>query len=137
MRNAIGEEVEVLTEFKKLMRYLGLEHVPQYHRYQSMAILKSLCKGEQFYSENNKSDYIYFLLSGVLRGYTIEQDGKDITDCFLFRYGQAHIGFLNTGENGFLTERAERMHPSCALRLRHCLPKFITRLNCQDYTVQS
>ena len=106
-RNAIGEEVEVLTEFKKLMRYLGLEHVPQYHRYQSMAILKSFCKGEQFYSEDNKSDYIYFLLSGVLRGYTIEQDGKDITDCFLFRYGQAHIGFLNTGENGFLTERAE------------------------------
>ncbi len=40
MQNSIGEEVEVLTEFKKLMRYLGLEHVPQYHRYQSMAILR-------------------------------------------------------------------------------------------------
>ena len=96
-----------MYEFDKLMIHLGLENVPQYEHYQGMAVYRKLQKGEQFYSEDEKSQYIYFLLSGVLRGYTIEKDGKDITDCFLFRYGQAHIGFLDAGLNNFLTERAE------------------------------
>lgn len=96
-----------MYEFEKLMDYLQLEDVPLYETYRKMALYRRLRKGEQFYSEEEKSPYIYFLISGVLRGYTIEEDGKDITDCFLFRYGQAHIGFLDAGLNNFLTERAE------------------------------
>lgn len=104
---AADEGERDMYEFYKLMKHLGLEHVPQYNRYQKMAVQRTLRKGEQFYREDEKSNFIYFLLSGVLRGYTIEPDGKDITDCFLFRYGQAHIGFLDAGQGNFLTERAE------------------------------
>lgn len=35
------------------------------------------------------SDWIPFLVSGVIRGYLTDEKGRDITDCFLYRPGEA------------------------------------------------
>ena len=99
-----------MDELDKLMSFLGLENIPQYETYRELATHRRLRKNEEFYNDDEeRSRYIYFLLSGVLRGYVIEKSGRDITDCFIFRYGQAHIGFLNVGMAEFPAERAEAL----------------------------
>lgn len=35
---------------------------------------------------------ISFLVSGVLRGFALDENGRDITDCFAYRCGDAAIG---------------------------------------------
>ena len=96
-----------INEFDKLMLHLGLDRSPMYEHYREMAVLRELKKHEKFYDVEDKSRYIYFLVSGVLRGFLIDKHGRDFTDCFIFRYGQAHIGFLDAGLQHIASECAE------------------------------
>ncbi len=36
-------------------------------------------------------NYIYFLVSGIFREWVLDANGRDITDCFSFRYGEPVI----------------------------------------------
>lgn len=99
--------MKTIREFEKLMQYLGLDHSPMYENYREMAIFCELKKHEKFYDTEDRPRYIYFLISGVLRGFLIDKHGRDFTDCFIFRYGQAHIGFLDIGMQNIASECAE------------------------------
>ena len=101
------KKVTKINEFDKLMLHLGLDRSPMYEHYREMAVLRELKKYEKFYDVEDKSRYIYFLVSGVLRGFLIDKHGRDFTDCFIFRYGQAHIGFLDAGLQHIASECAE------------------------------
>ena len=48
------------------------------------------CKKRQLVAKPDAcSDWIPFLVSGVIRGYLTDEKGRDITDCFLYRPGEA------------------------------------------------
>lgn len=96
-----------MNEFEDLMRHLGLEGSPMYENYRELAVLRRLKKNEIFYDTVDQSRYIYFLISGVLRGFLVGKRGNDITDCFIFKYGQAHIGFIDIGMNKIALECAQ------------------------------
>ena len=104
-KNCLG--ANTISEFEKLMQHLGLENSPMYENYREMAILRELKKHERFYDTVDKSRYIYFLVSRVLRGFLIDKKGNDFTDCFIFRYGQAHIGCIDIGKQNIASECAE------------------------------
>lgn len=44
-------------------------------------------KGDAIYRSGEKLHYIWFLMSGVTRGFMVSYNGKDITDCIVFRCG--------------------------------------------------
>lgn len=39
------------------------------------------------YDQNQKPEFLIFLLNGIIRGYTLNAKGKDITECFEYKYG--------------------------------------------------
>lgn len=51
-------------------------------------------KGECLYYGGEDSTNLYFLISGILRGFTVSASGKEYTECILHKYGHAHIGMI-------------------------------------------
>ena len=96
-----------MNVFDQLMQLLGLSGSPMYENYRNMAMLRRLKRHERFFDTIDRSRYIYFLISGVLRGFVIDKKGNDYTDCFIFRYGQAHIGCIDLGQQMIASECAE------------------------------
>lgn len=45
-------------------------------------------KEQQIISEGQKPTEIYFLISGILRGFYLSEQGKEITDCFAYEPGE-------------------------------------------------
>ena len=60
--------------------------------------LETLEKGHRVISMGEQMDMMPVLVKGVLRGYIVDENGRDITDCFIFRRGDVIMG---TGD--FLT----------------------------------
>ena len=60
--------------------------------------LETLKKGQRVISMGEKMKMLPILVTGVLRGYIVDENGRDITDCFIFRRGDVIMG---TGD--FLT----------------------------------
>lgn len=54
-------------------------------------------KGEHLYHGGEDSTNLYFLISGILRGFTVSAGGKEYTECILHKYGHAHIGMIGMG----------------------------------------
>ncbi len=50
---------------------------------------KSLRKGATLIRQGETVNNIYFLEQGITRGYFLNMDGKEITDCFSFRSGES------------------------------------------------
>lgn len=51
--------------------------------------LFSCKKGQLVAKSANSCDWTPFLVSGVIRGYLTDEKGRDVTDCFLYRPGEA------------------------------------------------
>lgn len=49
---------------------------------------RALKAGEQLIGQGKLPSHVYFLLEGVLRGFIIDINGKDLTDCIIFRFGE-------------------------------------------------
>lgn len=52
----------------------------------------TLKKGERLIEAGERHETISFLVDGVLRGFLVDVNGRDITDCFVFQPGQAAVG---------------------------------------------
>lgn len=52
---------------------------------------KKLKKGEFVVRIGEIVNYIYFMESGILRGYFLDEDGRETTECFCFRCGSPVI----------------------------------------------
>lgn len=96
-----------MNEFEQMMQHLGLSNSPMYENYRKMSMIRKLKKHERFFDAVDNSHYIYFLVSGALRGFVIDNNGNDFTDCFIFRYGQAHIGCIDIDQQLIASECAE------------------------------
>lgn len=53
---------------------------------------ESVKKGQRIISMGEMMDGLPILVSGVLRGYVVDENGRDITDCFIYQRGDAIIG---------------------------------------------
>ena len=42
--------------------------------------------------EGEIQSLLFFMIEGVVRGYVIKADGQDITDCFVYKYGDVAVG---------------------------------------------
>lgn len=56
--------------------------------------LVHLRKGERICQEGERQNKVTFLLRGLLRGYFLDANGRDITDCFVFQYGTPAMACL-------------------------------------------
>ncbi len=54
--------------------------------------VETAARGSRVISMGETMEVLYFLLDGVLRGYVVEENGQDITDCFICRTGEPVIG---------------------------------------------
>ena len=54
----------------------------------SLAEIQRLPKGTHVFREGETPSHLAFLLKGILRGFLVDINGKDVTDCFCFQYGE-------------------------------------------------
>lgn len=59
---------------------------------------ETLKKGEMVIEAGDRHENISFLLEGVMRGFVIDVNGRDITDCFIFGTGDAAVGCNDLNE---------------------------------------
>lgn len=64
----------------------------------ALATSIALKKGEFLYREGEPADKISFLSHGLLRGYFLDTNGRDITDCFVFGYGTPVMASIDPRE---------------------------------------
>ncbi len=74
-------------DFDRLMRALRLTGTEYCEDLRAIATERTLEKGQKL-SDADKQN-IMFLMSGLLRGYVIDKNGEEITDCFMRRYAEA------------------------------------------------
>lgn len=55
-------------------------------------------KGSMILEVGEPQTQVSFLVEGILRGFVVDINGKDITDCFAFRYGDVVTGCNEFGE---------------------------------------
>lgn len=67
---------------------LGITESTLVHKLVSMTELRSMGKKEILIQEGQPTSYIPFILSGIFRGFFLDVNGRDITDCFGFQYGE-------------------------------------------------
>ncbi len=67
---------------------LGITESTLVHKLVSMTELRSMGKKEILIQEGQPASYIPFILSGIFRGFFLDVNGRDITDCFGFQYGE-------------------------------------------------
>lgn len=59
-------------------------------------------KGSIVVESGERQTQLPLLLKGVFRGYLLDADGRDITDCFVFRSGDAVVGCNGLGEPSYV-----------------------------------
>ena len=57
--------------------------------------LETLQKGHRVISMGEVMDVMPILVTGVLRGYVVDENGRDVTDCFIFNRGDVIMGTGN------------------------------------------
>lgn len=77
---------------------LGIPEPELIQKLVSVTELHYLEKKEVLVKEGQSLSYISFVVSGIFRGFFVDVNGRDITDCFSFRYGEPAIAVfdLNT-----------------------------------------
>lgn len=65
-----------------------------------------ICKGEILIHEGEVQDHYAFLADGILRGFFLDANGRDVTDCFGFRCGTPAMSCLTSGTPALLTIEA-------------------------------
>lgn len=68
---------------------------------------KFIPKGTILVEEGALQTHLPFLIEGVFRGFIIDKEGGEITDCFAHRYGDALMGCHELGESSNISIEAE------------------------------
>ena len=74
-------------DFDRLMRALRLTDTTYCEELRPIAIEKTIEKGQKLGDADKHN--VMFLMSGLMRGYIIDKNGEEITDCFMRRYAEA------------------------------------------------
>ena len=99
----------MMDDVYRLLDYLEIRSPATRQIYASMAQRRHLKKGEVLYRGGEDTTYLYFLISGCLRGYTVNANGREYTECILYRYGHSHIGEIGMGHAFKLNKNLEAL----------------------------
>lgn len=80
---------------KEMLRDMA-EHMTIYHAK----------KGEKIITEGEIQTNVYFLISGIARGFYFSEQGKEITDCFVYEPGEIIASDLLEESRATITEQA-------------------------------
>ena len=92
-------------------RNLGEEHLS---RLSENAKLERYEKGELLLEEGSVQTQLPILVSGMFRGYVLDQEGRDVTDWFAYHRGSPLIGCYSIGERSHVNIAA-LSHAECLL----------------------
>lgn len=79
-----GEVVEIRTHLHETL-HLPLEILTP--SLLETVELRTLKKGDLLIRQGECQEHVYFLVSGILRGFFLDAAGQEVTDCFAFRSG--------------------------------------------------
>lgn len=99
----------MMDDVYRLLDYLEIRSPATRQIYASMAQRRHLKKGEVLYRGGEDTTYLYFLISGCLRGYTVNANGREYTECILYRYGHSHIGEIGMEHEFRLNKNLEAL----------------------------
>ena len=86
-------------QLPELFRNLfGLTDESLIQRLSAQGEVRLLKKGHVLYREGETPSRLTFLIQGLLRGYFLDANGKDITDCFAFEPGSPAVACISLGE---------------------------------------
>ncbi|MEQ2455804.1 Crp/Fnr family transcriptional regulator [Flavonifractor hominis] len=87
-------------------QFFQLSDPVELQRLMEITELQHLRKGELVCREGERRSKVTFLLHGLLRGYFLDANGRDITDCFAFQCGAPAMACLALGEPSSITIEA-------------------------------
>ena len=81
--------VRIKTFYKE---HLGLDDDQLITRLAEISRGEAVKKGQRMISMGEQVEGLPILVTGVLRGFVVDESGRDITDCFIHQKGDAIIG---------------------------------------------
>ncbi len=76
-----------------LLKHYGASNSADVDTISSLCTVKKIKKGKVVF-DNEGSFNVAVLIEGCIRGYIMTKDGVDVTDCFLYRFGEAAMHSL-------------------------------------------
>lgn len=83
-----------MDEIDRMLRFLHLDGHPLAQTFRELAVCRLAPRRTQLVTPEDEQPYLFFLVSGLLRGYLVDPGGGEVTDCFSFRYGDSRMSFL-------------------------------------------
>lgn len=77
--------------------------------------IKTMEKGESLIRHGERQSHVMFLMEGLLRGFYLDPDGRDVTDCFGFHPGTPAMACCGLNEPSPIT--IEALAPSRVVRI--------------------
>ncbi len=71
---------------------LGLTDPTLLRRLSQASYEEHLPRGQRLLRMDEQQSCIHFLIDGILRGFVVDENGKDITDCFIHKPGDVIVG---------------------------------------------
>ena len=88
-----------MDEIGRMLTFLRLEKHPLADILRNLAVCRTISKQTKIVGLEAAQPHIFFLASGLLRGYLLDRTGGEITDCFAFRYGDCRMSYLPAGRS--------------------------------------
>lgn len=98
-----------MNEVLRLLDYLEIQSSSLRQTFIPLAQHRRLKKGESLYKGGEDTTYLHFLISGILRGYTLSAGGREYTECILYQYGHSHIGAIGMEHEFRLNKNLEAL----------------------------
>ena len=83
-----------MSEIDKMLRFLHLDG-PAADVLRELAVFRTVPRRTQLTEPDSDHHLVSFMVSGLLRGYLLDDRGGEITECFSFQYGDLRINSLD------------------------------------------
>ena len=135
-----------MSEIDKMLRFLHLDG-PAADVLRELAVFRTVPRRTQLTEPDSDHHLVSFMVSGLLRGYLLDDRGGEITECFSFQYGDLRINSLDW-ERGHLDQYVETLEETAfvSFDLDELMPHilsypeltaiFVRRIS-EDYAEQS
>ncbi len=84
----------MMTKIHFLREILHIKDKELLKKLEEMAFIETFKKGDEINEEGKQDAFIRFLVSGSVRGYLINHQGKENTTCFLVKTGEVIAGSM-------------------------------------------
>ena len=96
-----------MSEIDKMLRFLHLDG-PAADVLRQLAVFRTVPRRTLLLGPETVHHWVSFMVSGLVRGYLLDDRGGEITDCFSFQYGDLRVNSLSC-EWGRLDEYVETL----------------------------